>query len=361
MPVLHISDYCLLTPSQDYFRHLMSELPTPFALPQYAKPARSNKIKLKMPGASQSSMSASSPPAGAQPSFTLRVPGGTESTKPAVMANTKAAQRSPMMNTAVPQAQASSSTSYANQLPVAPMTAQTYSIQPIQATPRQPLSYQYTPHHYPNASYQPPMNSSAPSTGQVTTSALPHIEAQSFTKSPSPSNLRPLKGVLLTTKPRGRPFKLDYRDGVRSWAMRLGQGEGAISIAEVRFLGDEEEEGSEDETHDEEDIEEDRALRNGKGKAKKGRGRPKANTRAATATATAKTKVTRSTKLAPAPPKSTTPSRDSVKILLNGSVVKGKENCEGEWEVELRLGLNVLELGEDGGMIWKVYMERVSI
>jgi len=146
--------------------------------------------------------------------------------------------------------------------------------------------------------------------------------------------------------------------------MRLGQGEGAISVADVRFLGDEEEEGSEDETHDaaeeeEEDVEEDHSPRNGKGKAKRGRGRPKASTRAAAAAA--KTKVTRSTKPAVAPLKATTPLRDSVKILLNGSVVEGKEDCEGEWDVELRVGPNVLEVGEDGGMIWKVYMECVSL
>jgi len=284
------------------------------------------------------------------------------------MPNPNVAQRSPMMNAAVPpQTQAAPSSSYANQLPVAPMTSQTYSIQPIQATPRQPLPYQYTPQHYPNASYQPQASQSTPSTSQVTTSALPHIEAQSFTKSPSPSNLRPLKAVSLTTKPRGRPFKLDHRDGVRSWAMRLGHGEGTISVTDIRFLGDEEEEGSEDEAHDvadedEDDVEDDRAPRNGKGKAKRGRGRPKASTRAtAAAAASAKTKVTRSTKPAAAPPKTTTPLQDSVRIVLNGSVVEGKENCEGEWEVELRLGLNVLELGEDGGMIWKVYMERVSV
>jgi len=48
-------------------------------------------------------------------------------------------------------------------------------------------------------------------------------------------------------KPHRWPFKLDYRNGVRSWVMRLGQGESAISVADVRFLGDDEE-GSEDET-----------------------------------------------------------------------------------------------------------------
>lgn len=142
--------------------------------------------------------------------------------------------------------------------------------------------------------------------------------------------------------------------------MRLGQGEGAISVADVRFLGDEEEEhGSDGEAPgaEEEDEDEDEpAPRNGKGKVKKGRGRPKASTRAVGP----KMKVTRSTKAAP-PPKATTPLRDSVKILLNGSVIEEKENCEGEWDAELRLGPNVLEVGEEGGMVWKVYMERVAI
>ena len=54
---------------------------------------------------------------------------------------------------------------------------------------------------------------------------------------------------------------------------------------------------------------------------------------AATGT-TAKTKVTRNTKPV-APPKAMTPSRDSVKILLNGSVVEGKEVCEGEWDCRI--------------------------
>jgi hypothetical protein len=140
--------------------------------------------------------------------------------------------------------------------------------------------------------------------------------------------------------------------------MRLGQGEGSISIADVRFLAaEEEEQGSEDEAaeEEEEDTEEEPAPRNGKGKAKRGRGRPKAVTRATAA----KTKATRSTKTA-APPKASTPLQDSVKILLNGSVVEVKEDREGEWDMELRLGQNVLEVGEEGGMVWKVYMERMA-
>lgn len=352
----------------------MSDLPAPFALPEYAKPARppGNKIKLKMAGGSQTSPSGSSPngqqsiaQSSTSSSFTLRVPGGTESAKPTVASNVNIPTSSPHTGAAAlpaRQAQPAPAPVYTNQLPTAPMTSQTYSIQPIQATPRQPPPYQYTPQHYPNASYQPASNGippAGPSTVQVTTSAIPHIEAQSFTKSPSPSNHRPLKGVSLITKPRGRPIKLDYRDGVRSWAMKLGQGENALSVADVRFLGDVDEQGTDDEAHgpeEEEEEAEDAAPSNGKGKVKRGRGRPpKATTRPA---APPKAKVTRSSK--PIVPKATTPLQDSVKVWLNGSLVQGNEDHAGTWDVDLRVGSNILEAGEEGGMTWKVYLERLS-
>jgi hypothetical protein len=145
--------------------------------------------------------------------------------------------------------------------------------------------------------------------------------------------------------------------------MRLGQGEGAVSVADVRFFGDDEEEqGGEDDPHDPEEAEEEAVdtelvSKNGKGKAKRGRGRPPKNS-TRVAVVAKPTKVTRSTK--PAPPKAVTPLQDSIKIRLNGSVVQGKGDREGEWDVELRPGSNVLEVGEEGGMTWKVYMERVA-
>lgn len=125
-------------------------------------------------------------------------------------------------------------------------------------------------------------------------------------------------------------------------------GENAISVSDVRFLvGEEEEQGTEDEAEEEEEEEEGPAPRNGKGKAKRGRGRPRR--------VVPKVKAPRAAK----PRKHITPLQDSVKIMLNGSVVQGKDDVEGQWDMELRLGPNVLEVGEEGGMVWKVYMERV--
>lgn len=150
-------------------------------------------------------------------------------------------------------------------------------------------------------------------------------------------------------------MRLDHRDGVKSWAIRLGQAESSISVAKILFLADEEEEPLSDDDADEEEEEisdAEPSPRNGKGKAKRGRGRPKGTTRAA-----GKPKVTRNK---PTLQKETTPLQDNVKIVLNGSVVQRKDDHDGEWTMELRLGPNVLEVGEEGGMVWKVYLERVA-
>ena len=337
----------------------MSELPEPFALPQYTKPPRPNKIRLKM-GAKPvpSEVSPPGPSSAAQTSVhsasTLRALGSNDPAKPSQPINAKVHQQLASV-IAAPQAQVPASTYFVNQPPVAPITSQTYSIQPIQtapAPPRQQMPYQYTPHHYPNAAYQPPANHS--STPQGTSSSLPTIEAQQpYVKSPSPTGQRQLKTVSLTTSPRGRSFKLDYHEGVRTWAMRLGQGEITVSVSDVRFQEEEEDQGSDEEMPDAEEEEEEEEEPIPKGKGKKGRGRPKANTRAA------KAKVTRSSK--PAPPKSTTPVQLNISVALNGTVITGKEDHEGRWDTELRMGSNVLEVGEEGGMMWKMYLERVSI
>jgi len=128
--------------------------------------------------------------------------------------------------------------------------------------------------------------------------------------------------------------------------MRLGQGESNISLGDVRFLGGAEEDNGSDEEVEEEDEDDEESSRNEKGKAKRGRGRPKK--------VVPKPKMIRTVKRT-----KVTPLRDNVKVILNGNIVQEKED-NGNWEMELRLGSNVLEVGEDGGMIWKVYMERVA-
>ena len=47
-----------------------------------------------------------------------------------------------------------------------------------------------------------------------------------------------------------------------------------------------------------------------------------------------------------------------LEVKLNGTVIAPKEN--ETWEVLVAFGLSVLEVGEKGGMVWKVYLDRVA-
>jgi hypothetical protein len=158
----------------------------------------------------------------------------------------------------------------------------------------------------------------------------------------------------LITKPRGRPFWLDHRDGVKSWAIRLGQGEKSIIVAEIKFFGDDDETGDEecdgnDEQPDDEEEEEEPSPR------KRGRGRPPKNPKAkAKAAALAKKAEQKKAQNAP------TPQQESILINLNGTAMNEKLE-DGVWNMDLQVGSNVLEVGEKGGYVWKVYLERVSI
>jgi hypothetical protein len=77
-----------------------------------------------------------------------------------------------------------------------------------------------------------------------------------------------LKGVSLQTEPCKRPFMLDHRDGVKTWAMRLGPGERTLSVSDVTYMGDDDEDSSEEEEEEEEDSDEeesdDAPAKNGK-------------------------------------------------------------------------------------------------
>ena len=135
--------------------------------------------------------------------------------------------------------------------------------------------------------------------------------------------------------------------------MRLGQGEIMVTVSDVRFQEEEDDQGSDEEMPNAEEEEEEEEEPIPKPKAKRGRGRPKGNTR------TAKAKVVRSSK--PVPQKSTTPAQLNISITLNGTAVTEKTDHEGRWDSELRMGSNVLEVGEEGGIMWKMYLERVSV
>ncbi|KAG1754925.1 Bromodomain-containing protein [Suillus paluster] len=386
---------------RDYFRQLMSDLPEPYALSQYTKP--SAKIKLKVPGAA----AAGAPAAGSSTtvtfvstkpqekegagggSLTLRLPatgGNAKSPAQSSMSQLPAGAGVPGLTpTAVqgskpvtapapkpattpqPLVAAASPAQPSTPLPTPAVQAAQTKAAPSPQVTTQPLQYQPTtnkPQYYPNATYHqythpapaPPTPAAAiPSTQPAPQVALTRT-SQSVSRSPAPAlaGHRPLKGVFLITRPRGRPFWLDHRDGVKSWAMRLGQGEKSISVAEIRFFGDDDETGDEegdgnDEHPDEEEEEEEPSPK------KRGRGRPPKNPKAkAKAAALAKKAEQKKAQNAP------TPQGENILINLNGTAMNEKLE-EGVWNMDLQVGENVLEVGEKSGHIWKVYLERVSI
>jgi len=142
--------------------------------------------------------------------------------------------------------------------------------------------------------------------------------------------------------------------------MRLGHREKALYVARIRFLGEDEdesggeeeqEEKAQDKEEEEEDDDEPEAEVPAKKKGKRGRGRPKGSA----VKAAGKTKATRASKKAKAP----VAKLDEIQVKLNGSIVKEKEDHEHEWHVELPVGSSVVEIGEKGGLVWKVYAERI--
>lgn len=135
--------------------------------------------------------------------------------------------------------------------------------------------------------------------------------------------------------------------------MKLGQGEISLSIAEVKFLGDEDRDSSDEDAdaHDPEEEEEEPLPK------KRGRGRPPKNSKVKAKVVTGKKSDVAGKKAA----KASTPPRESIQIVLNGKPVGEKAEQEGVWDVDLQSGTNVLEVGEKGGHVWKVYLDRVTI
>ncbi|KAJ6575441.1 Bromodomain-containing protein [Mycena capillaripes] len=348
---------------QTTFRQLMSDLPPGFAIARYQKPSNA-KIKIKMPATTAAGPS-SSPPTNA-PSVVLRVPGAS-----AAKASTPAAASVPLPTPTPPPPAATASPA-----PLPPNTLpnsnsiQVNSVQvnTIQVAPQPPPTYINTTTatfaHYPNASYPPKTRTSTPA---ATPAPVPPpvvnptpAKIMSVSNSPAPPPLHPshmLKGVSLMTEPRKRPFMLDHRDGVKTWAMRLGPEERALSVTDVTYMADEEEDSSEDEEEDSESDEadeesDDTTAKNGKKKGKgkgRARGKGKAVTTAAKALQAARAAKREARKIG------------EVQVKLNGYVVAQKADYPGQWIVDLQAGANLLEVGEKGGLIWKVYAERLAV
>ncbi|KAJ7103216.1 RSC complex protein [Mycena belliarum] len=342
---------------RDTFRQLMSDLPPPFAVPRYQKSSNA-KIKIKMPA---TAAAGPAPPAANPPSVVLRVS--------TAKASTPVVAPAPLPTTTPPRATASPALP-PNTLPSTNM---------IQPTPQPPAptyinTTTATFAHYPNAAYIPgstplapvatpapmpaPAPVPAPAPAPIAKPVPPKI--MSVSNSPAPPPLHPshmLKGVALMVEPCKRPFILDHLDGVKTWAMRLGPGERSMSVADVTYMGEDEDDssGEEEEEDDDEDNEDemdvDLPAKNGKKKTKgKGRTRGKATvlTAAAKALQAARSAKKEARRLG------------EVQVKLNGLVVAEKADHPGQWMVDLQAGTNVLEVGEKGGLIWKVYAERLA-
>lgn len=135
--------------------------------------------------------------------------------------------------------------------------------------------------------------------------------------------------------------------------MKLGHGEISLSITEIKFLGDEDRDSSDEDAdvHEPEEEEEEELV-----PKKRGRGRPPKNPKVKAKVVTAK----KSDPVGKKTLKATTPSRETIHIVLNGKPVGEKPEQEWVWDMELQAGTNVLEVGEKGGHVWKVYLERVA-
>lgn len=143
--------------------------------------------------------------------------------------------------------------------------------------------------------------------------------------------------------------------------MRLDGTEASIVVSDVAFLSHDhdrdEHEDSDEDTHmrQEEEEEEDGEEESGTAAAespspskRKGPARPaRKRTRSAKILNSKKAKGKASESL-PGP----------IQVKLNGTTLKATEG--DTWETPVLPGLNVLEVGEKGGMVWKVYLDKVG-
>ena len=353
----------------------MADLPPPHALPEYSKPT--NKIRIRPVHATQTATPSSSRPvANKQEStpLTLKVP---------------AVQPHP----APPQASTPVSAVKTYTLPVAPVTAKrpharagapapkssTPQIQPPKksATPQpatgQSVSFiNANPSHYPRTQTpQVPPAAPVPTVVAPVVAPSPPVlgassvlnTTQTRPQTPAPQVVYPLsrqiKSVNIQIQPNHRHIRLDHRDGVKIWSVRLVPGEFALLVNDVTYMEEEEEESSGDDAEkddDDDSMDVDEVLpsketrKKGKGK---GRGRPPKTTLATKAQATA-AKTTKTAK------KKGSLKRVEVQLKLNNFIVSEQPEKPGEWNVCLITGSNIIEIGEAGGMGWKLYAERVA-
>ncbi|KAI0652506.1 Bromodomain-containing protein [Trametes meyenii] len=375
---------------REFFRKLMADLPEPYSIPAYVNAGEHpTKIKLKMPAAPTQPIAAptptlpssndiavsgshtasstalasaipqavktvTQPPPAPRPPTTVKSPQVTPTIPPTPTPG-------PMLPSPVPSSNVTRSLPFGptpsklSVVPQAPKLAHTATLQPV------PFSQAPTPAttYYPNAVYQqtlaPAVAPKVPATSSVNPSINPGLtpgpplapaSAPTVTVArPSPptttQHAHPIKYAIVTTMPVGRRLVLHHGGGVRTWAMRLNADETSVLLSDITFLGREDGEESSDEDHDGDkpDGEEGASPTKGKKRSRPPRKRGK----------TAESKKAKS---------KATESAGGVQVKVNGIALKGGES--GVYEVQPPSGVSMLELGEKGGMIWKVYMDRAT-
>ncbi|TFK26643.1 peptidase M24A, methionine aminopeptidase [Coprinopsis marcescibilis] len=347
---------------RNHFRQLMSDLPSPFALPKYSQP--SAKIKIKPPAIQQSTSQATGVK-DAGPSLTLRVPAASASKapppEPTLPVARNIAQPTSISRPATrPTAPVPSSPAFkavnSPKLPIMKITASTrptasplpYGTQNV--TPYPSTSYVTTP-----TSLPVPVVPAAPvptSAAPVPAIAEPRAPApvpvvapappiQTATPAPVkvatpvPPNQHQLKCATVEIQPRGRTVELNHRDGVKSWAIRLAPGESRVIVKGVAFMNyrdDEEEESSDEEEEDEDEEDEDdmdvdtTPTKNGRAKKAKGKKRGRPPTRASARQANLKSVKKKSSK------------PGEIQVKVNSQVIKEQPEQPGEWDIHLPVG-----------------------
>ncbi|TBU40013.1 Bromodomain-containing protein [Dichomitus squalens] len=372
------------TALRDYFRKLMADLPEPFSIPAYANAGEHpTKIKLKMPqapapakptaapapslpstnsivvgrshAASSSNLQAQTKqdvkPADAGPS--VRIPANPVKSPPVapVIAPTPVP---PPVRAISSQAPSSSNAVRATALsPANPL--------PSIASSAQPAGYPQANGagiYLPNSGYQQPSLVPAPpkapskspallNTGALTVADSTPSAAASLQSLPAVNQYaHSLKHAVITTMPAYRRLVLDHSDGVRTWAMRLDGPEATIVISDVTFVTHDDHEAESDEdaaVPQEEEEEEEEEEPTSPSKRKAATRSPRKRTRSARIAKKAKGKASDSQ---PGP----------IQVKLNGVLLTETE--ASTWETPVLPGLNMLEVGEKGGMVWRVYLDR---
>ncbi|OJT10011.1 Protein polybromo-1 [Trametes pubescens] len=353
---------------RDTFRKLMADLPEQFAAPAYVNAGdHPTKIKLKMPSAPTQPVAAPAPTLPSSNTIavsrtqTRRPPRNTDEATSAAPSGAShlplTSDKSAATTSAVPtipdpkpaNAQASSSSSNAA-APTASSSAakerrreraklnairreyiaagfSSIRIVPddVDGNLGEPLA---VPRRPGQASPSPdPVPMSPPTAGSAGPPSAPMF---TFT----------LKHAIVTTMPLRRRLVLHQEDGTRTWTMRLGGSETSVILSNITFIGlleHDEDSGAEEEAEAQADGEDGASPAKGKKRARFARTRAKASETAKKAKGKA----------------------PEMQVKLDGAVMAFRTGMEGsEWEVPLPPGVSVLEFGEKGGMVWRVYMDR---